>query len=141
MGTPEVSPHLPYVAISPSDRYGLIQPRGRVTVDTILEAGPVLAFDPRWRPGFTEVWDVRFSPAVDILPADVPKLLDLERRTQEALAGSATLVVTHKPLILYSVKFYAQLTKPFGRPVHGFNSAASAAEFLGIGGLPDLQGA
>ncbi len=141
MATPQASPRLDFVAVSPSDRYGLVQPRGRVTVDTILEAGIVLASDERWRPGFTEVWDVRFSPAVDILPADVPQLLDLERRTQEALAGSTTIVVTHKPLILYSVKFYAQLAKPFGRSVLGFNSASSAAEFLGIDELPDLQSA
>lgn len=130
---------LDYVAVLPDQRYGLIQPRGRVTVDTILEAGLALATDADWRAGFTEVWDVRFSPTVEILPGDIPKLIDLERRTQEALVGSTTLVVTHKPLLLYSVKFYAQLAKPFGRLVLGLGSAGSAADFLGIDRLPDLQ--
>jgi len=126
------------LTVFPEARYGLIQPRGPVTGKTILNYGLALAEHNDWRPGFTEVWDIRYSPAVDVLPTDVPKLLDLERQTKEALAGSATIVVTHKPLLLISVQLYSQLMKPFGRTVTGVDSAEKAAEILEIPALPDL---
>ncbi|MDT7858224.1 hypothetical protein RQM47_16365 [Rubrivirga sp. S365] len=126
-------------AVFAAGRYGLIQPRRTVTAKVIVELGLALVDDPGWRPGFTEVWDLRFAPVVDLVPADVPTMLDLERRTKEALAGSATLIVTAKPLIFYSVKFYARLARPFGREVTGLETAAEAAAALGVDVLPDLH--
>ena len=126
-------------AVFPDDRFGIAQPRGPVTAKTVVEYGKALAFHPDWRPGFTEVWDVRFSPSVDLLPTDVPKLMEVERETKEALRGSTTLIITYKPLILYSVQFYARLVRPLGRTVIGVDTATEAAEILGISALPDLQ--
>ncbi len=126
-------------AVFPDAQYGLIQPRRTVTADTVVELGRSLAFHPDWRPGFTEVWDVRYTPSIDILPTDVPKLLGVERETKEALTGSKTIIITYKPLILYSVQFYARLVKPLGRTVIGVDTATAAAEILGISSLPDLQ--
>lgn len=127
-----------YLAVVPEARYGLMQPRSVVTAQTVIDYGLALVHHEDWRPGFTEVWDVRFSPAVDIVPTDVPKLIDLERKTKEALDGSATLVITHKSLLLFSVQFYSHLMKPFGRTVLGMDSEEKAAAFLGIPALPNL---
>lgn len=82
---------------------------------------------------------MRFTPSIDVLPNDIPALLAVERRTKAALEGSTTLVVTYKPLILYTIQFYARLVKPLGRVVHGVDTAAEAAAILGVNALPDLQ--
>lgn len=84
---------------------------------------------------------MRFATSIDLLPNDIPTMLDIERQTKEALTGSMTLVVTYKPLILYSVQFYARLVKPLGRTVTAVDTAAEAASILGIPALPDLQAA
>ena len=81
---------------------------------------------------------MRFAPSVDIVPTDVPKLMELERETKEMLVGSATVVITYKPLLLFSIQFYARLVKPLGRTVHGVDTASKGAELLGISSIPDL---
>ncbi len=127
------------MGVVPEHRFGIVQPRGPVTVQAVVECGKAVAFDPDWEPGFTEVWDMRFTPSIDLLPTDIPKLLEVERLTREALAGSTTLIVTYKPLILYSVQFYARLVRPLGRTVIGVDTASEAASILGIAALPDLS--
>ena len=108
--------------------------------ETVASLSFAIAFDPEWQPGFTEVWDMRFATSIDLLPTDIPKMLDLERKTKEALAGSTTLIITHKPFILYSAQFYARLVKPLGRTVIAVDRAVEAAALLGIDVLPDLSG-
>ena len=132
------SPH-PLTAVFPGDRYGIAQPRDEVTADTIITLGLALAKDPAWEPGFTEVWDMRFTPSIDLVPSDAQTLLNLERKTREMLAGSATIIVTYRPLILFSIQFYARLVKPLGRKVTGLDKAEEAARLLGIPELPDLS--
>lgn len=127
------------VAVFPEDGYGIVQPVGPVEAKDIVALSLGLVAHPSWRPGFTEVWDTRFSGAIDIVPGDVPSVLELERQTKAALDGSTTLVVTNRPLLLYSAKFYARLVKPLGRTVVAAESAREAAECLGIDALPDLR--
>ena len=127
------------VRVVPADRYGIVQPRGPVTGDLIAAYGRALASHPDWRPGFAEVWDMRFSPTVDVVPSDVPTLLELERETKEALAGSWTVAITPRPFLLFSVQFYARLVKPLGRTVLGVATAEEAADLLGIAEIPDLR--
>ena len=128
------------IGVFPRDRYGVIQPTGTVVGADVAEFGLALARHPDWEPGFTEVWDLRFSKAVDLVPADAQRLLDVERQTEEALAGSTTIIVTARPLLQFSVKFYARLVSPFGRSVVAAPSAEEAAKRLGIDALPDLRG-
>ncbi len=66
-------------------------------------------------------------------------MLDLERRTKEALDGSSTLIVTYRPLVLYTAQFYATLVKPLGRTVIAVDTATEAAAILGVDVLPELQ--
>lgn len=127
--------------VVPADRYGIAQPRGPVTGDVVVAYGRALVSNPGWRPGYAEVWDMRFSPAVDLVPSDVPALLELERETKGALAGSWTVVVTPRPFLLFSVQFYARLVKPLGRTVLGVATAEEAADLLGIAEIPDLRAA
>lgn len=134
-----MSPADAAIGVFPHDRYGIIQPTGTVVAADVAEFGLALARHPDWEPGFTEVWDLRFSQAVDLVPSDAQRLLDLERETEEALAGSTTVIVTARPLLQFSVKFYARLVKPFGRSVAVAASAEEAAERLGIAVLPDLR--
>lgn len=134
------SPHPGHeTAVFPEDQFGIAQPRGKVTIDVIVDYALALASHPDWRPGFTEVWDVRHALSVDVVPTDIARVLDLERRTKEALAGSSTLIVTYRPLVLYTAQFYATLVKPLGRTVIAVDTATEAAAILGIDGLPELQ--
>ena len=128
------------VGVFPQSRYGIIQPTGTVVASDIVALGLALASHPDWQPGFTEVWDVRFSEAIDLVPTDAATLLDVEQQTKQALAGSTTVIVTARPLLLFSVKFYARLVKPLGRSVVAAESAEAAAAILGIDALPDLRG-
>ena len=127
------------IGVFPPDRYGVIQPLGTVVAADVAALGLALASHPDWRPGFTEVWDLRFTHAVDLVPTDAATLLDVERQTKEALAGSTTMIVTARPLLLFSVKFYARLVKPLGRTIVAVESATAAAEALGVDTLPDLR--
>jgi hypothetical protein len=128
----------PAFALYPAERYALTQPRGVVTLDTIVTTGLAIVQNPGWRPGFTEVWDVRFATSVDFTPSDVPKVLELERETAEALAGSATIIIAQKPLIHFAATFYSRLVKRTGRRVLVAETAVEAASLLGIDRLPDL---
>ena len=125
-------------AVFPEDRYALAQPRGRVTGDVVVDYGSAMAFHPDWQPGFTEVWDMRFTSSIDITPTYLPRLMELERATKEALTGSRTIIVTDRPMILYSAQFYARFVKPLGRVVVAVGTGDEAAELLGIEALPDL---
>ncbi|MDT7858232.1 hypothetical protein RQM47_16405 [Rubrivirga sp. S365] len=128
-------------AVFAADHYGLMQPRRAVTADVVVAYGLAVATHPDWRPGFTEVWDLRFAPVVDLGPADAPVLLDLERRTARALTGSATVIVATRPSVLFSVKFYARLANPLGRTVVAVGTEAGATALLGVAALPDLRSA
>ncbi|MDT0632599.1 hypothetical protein [Rubrivirga litoralis] len=126
-------------AVFPLHEYGIAQPTGRVQAPDIVALSLALTSHADWRPGFTEVWDVRFAESVDLVPKDVPTMLDVERRTREALDGSTTVIVATRPLILFSVKFYARLVKPLGRTVVAADSSQAAAALLGVDALPDLR--
>ena len=128
------------IEVYPGDRYGIIQPTGVVVASDVAEFGLALAAHPDWQPGFTEFWDLRFSEAVDLIPSDAATLIALERQTKEALAGSTTLILTTRQLLLFSVKFYARLVSPLGRTVLAAASAKEAMEILGVDALPDLRG-
>jgi len=130
MSDPEVE-----VDVYPQDRYGIIQPTGIVAAPDVVALGLALTSLPDWRPGFTEFWDLRFSAAVDLLPQDAGTLVDLERRTKDALAGSSTVILSTRTLLLYSVKFYAHLV----RDVVAVSSDKEALDILGIDALPDLR--
>ena len=126
------------IAVFPPARYGLVQPRGVVHGDRIVSLALALAAHDDWRPGFAEVWDVRFTEAVDIVPADVQRVLALERRTKKALAGSPTVLVVSRPLVVTAAELYARLVRPLGRCVVVARTGAEAAEVLGVDALPDL---
>lgn len=126
-------------AVFPEDRFGIIQPRGRVTADTVEAYALALAHHPDWRPGFTEVWDVRHTPLIELLPTDIPRIIEVEKQTKEQLVGSTTLILTYKPLILFTAQFYATLMNRFGRTVIALDNADKAAALLGIDALPELQ--
>ena len=128
------------IAVFPPARYGLIQPRGVVTGDRIVALGLALAGHPDWRPGFTEVWDARFTETIDVVPSDIQKVLALERQTKEALEGSPTVIVVSRPLVVTGAELYARLAKTLGRTVVLAQTGAEAAAHLGTDALPDLGG-
>ncbi len=136
-----VSGALPYVAVFPDDRYGLMQPRGAVTVDTVVEAGLALVELPGWQPGFTEVWDFRFAGELYFSPLELGRLRSLEMLTKDQLAGSRTLVVTaNRQLVEWSARNYARLARVLlGRVVLPYGTAEDAARDLGVGVLPTLD--
>ncbi len=132
---------LPYVAVFPNDRYGLMQPRGTVTVDTVVEGGLALVELPGWQPGFTEVWDFRFAGELYFSPLELGRLRSLEVLTKDQLAGSRTLVVTaNRQLLDWSARNYARLARVLlGRVVLPYSMAEDAARDLGVESLPTLN--
>ena len=126
------------VAVFPSDGYALAQPRGPVSGSMVVEYGRAMVFTEEWRPGFSEVWDLTFSGAVDLVPSDISAFTSLEDETLEQLAGSRTIVISPRSSIMFSVSFYARLMRKRGREVIGVRTQAEAAVLLGIDSIPVL---
>ena len=126
------------VALFPEHRFAISQPRGGVTGEVLETYGRAMAYHPDWEPGFTEVWDLTFSPSLDVVPSDIERMKQLERETAEQLEGSRTIIVTDRPAILFAAKFYARLMQAFGRDVVSVSTREAAADLLGIGELPVL---
>ena len=125
------------VAVFPEQRYALAQFRGKIDGPAIVEVGGEIVADPTWEPGFTEVWDIRTCTA-DVSPSQLPALKAAEEGWKESLAGSRTVVIIDRPLIRFSVEFYARMVRPLGREIQVCETAEEAAALLGIAALPDL---
>ncbi len=138
-GAPDV---LGAVAVFPADRYGLVQPRGRVTVDTLVAARHELVALQGWEPGFAEVRDFRFAGGFEFSPHELNRLAALETHTRERLVGSRTLIITaDRKLLDWSVRGYARLVRLVaGRTVLPYATAEEVALDLGIGVIPVLGG-
>ena len=133
---------VPYVAVFPAGRYGLVQPRGVVTVDTLVAARLELVSLPGWEPGFDEVRDFRYAGGFYFSPHELGRLGALEIRTQDQLAGSRTLIVTaNRKLLDWSVRGYARLVHLVaGRIVLPYDIAEEVALDLGVDEIPVLGG-
>ena len=131
---------VPYVAVFPADRYGLVQPRGVVTVDTLVAARLELVSLPGWEPGFAEVRDFRFAGGFYFSPHELGRLGALELRTKAQMDGSRTLIVTAgRTLLDWSVRGYARLVQAVaGRTVLPFDTAEEVARDLGVDALAVL---
>lgn len=133
---------LGHVAVFPAGRYGLVQPRGRVTVDTLVAARLELVALRGWEPGFAEVRDFRFAGGFEFSPHELERLGALEVHTRRELAGSRTLIITaDRKLLDWSVRGYARLVRLVaGRTVLPYATAEEVALDLGIGVIPVLGG-
>ena len=129
------------VAVFPAHRYGLIQPRGDVDVDSIVRSALALVALPAWEPGFDEVWDLRSAGAFVVEPSAVGRLRELELATRDRLAWSRTVFVTDdRPVIAVAARFYARLVRPLGRSVLVCRTADEALRHLAADAIPDLGG-
>lgn len=127
------------VEVFPEHRFALAQFRGKVDGDAIVDVGAEIVAHPDWRPGFTEVWDIRECTA-DVSPSQLPRMRAAEESWKEALAGSRTVVIIDRPLIRFSLEFYARMVRPLGREIQVCETAEDAAALLGVGAIPDLMG-
>ena len=123
----------------PAHKFALAQPYGNVNWDLVMAYGRAMAYHPDWRPGYTEVWDVRFSRAVDIVPSDIPRFLELEEETEAELKGSETIVIADRAALVLAVPLYNYVVRPKGRSVRAVRTGQEAAEILGIPEIPDLR--
>ena len=127
------------VAVFPARRFGLIQPHGDVSAESVLRSGSILVARPEWEPGFDEVWDLRFAGAFVIDPSAISRLRELEVATRERLAGSRTLFVTgDRPHLGFVAGFYGRLVRPLGRSVVACRTEAEALRYLGGDSIPLL---
>lgn len=130
----------PCVAVFPESGYGLVQPRGRLGEGDWAKAARALLHDPAWRPGFDEVWDLRFADETVLGATATQRLLDIERETQDLLAGSRTLAITTgRRALTLATRYYGGLVRPFGREFVVCATAAEAAERLGVEAIPTLS--
>lgn len=127
-------------AVFPRHRYGLLQPHGPMRTDAAILAAAEINGSAEWEPGFTEVWDLRFSSEFVIAPGDVGKLFEAELATKDRLAGSATFFFTAgRPLVTRAVRYYGPVVRPLGRHVRVFPDTAEGLRALGIDELPRLD--
>ena len=126
-------------AVFPVRRFGLVQPWGDVTGESVLRAARALVDHPAWEPGFTEVWDFRFAGAVVVEPPMVARLRAFEVSVRDQMAGSRTVFVTdHRPLLTYAAQFYGRLVRPLGRSVVACRTDEDAAPYLDGSSIPLL---
>lgn len=137
MGEPEREDHV--VACFPDQGFALARLRGDIYGDDIVDVGRTIATHPEWRPGFTEVWDMNQTAAVDLTPADLPKLQSIETELKDLLAGTRTIVIVDRPMLRYSLQFYSHMVRPFGREIVVVRTNKEAADLLGIPALPELR--
>ena len=116
----------------------MAQLRSDIKGENILEVGKAIAFHPDWQPGFTEVWDMRSAGVIDLVPSDLPKFQALETELKEQLNGTRTLIIVDRPMIRYSLQFYARMVRPFGRVIVVVQTSQEAADLLSIDALPVL---
>lgn len=122
----------------PERRFAIAQLRSDIKGDNIVEVGKAIAFHPDWQPGFTEVWDMRTAGVIDLVPSDLPKFQALETELKDQLNGTRTLIIVERPMIRYSLQFYARMVRPFGREIVVVQTSQEAADLLGIDALPEL---
>ena len=123
----------------PEKRFALAQLRSDIRGENIIEVGRAIAYHPDWQPGFTEVWDMRAAGVIDLVPSDLPKFQTLETELKEQLNGTRTLIIVERPMIRYSLQFYARMVRPFGREIVVVQTAEEAADLLNIDALPELE--
>ncbi len=127
-------------AVFPEHHYGLVQPRGLLDADVWVESALALVRAQTWQAGFSEVWDVREVDEIVLKASDIARLIRLEVETEQYLAESTSyVVIPSRQALTYSAKFYARLVRPLGRHVVVCQSAADAAQNLGIEELPRLD--
>ncbi|GAB5534584.1 MAG: hypothetical protein Rubg2KO_08330 [Rubricoccaceae bacterium] len=126
------------LACFPDQRFAMAQLRSDIKGDNIVEVGRAIAYHPDWQPGFTEVWDMRSAGVIDLVPTDLPKFQALETEIKEQLNGTRTLIIVDRPMIRYSLQFYARMVRPFGREIVVVQTSQEAADILGIEALPEL---
>ena len=136
MAEPDRADHV--VACFPDRSFALAQLQGNIFGDDIVDVGRRIATHPDWQPGFTQVWDMNRTAAVDLTPADLPKLQGVETELREQLNGTQTIVIVDRPMLRYSLQFYAHMVRPFGREITVVRTNEEAAALLGIEALPDL---
>ena len=123
----------------PDHRFAMAQLRGDITGADIATVGRAIVGQPAWQPGFTEVWDVRSTETVDVVPSDLSMFHALETELAEALEGSRTIVIADRSMLRFSLQFYARMVRAFGREVRIAETAEQAAALLGIDVLPSLS--
>ena len=127
-------------AVFPDRQFGLVQPWGDVSGESVLRAARALVDHPAWEPGFTEVWDFRFAGAVVVQPAEVARLQAFEVAVRDRMAGSQTVFVTdHRPLLTYAAQFYGRLVRPLGRSVVACRTGGEAAQHFAGESIPLLR--
>lgn len=122
----------------PEKRFALAQLRSDIKGENIVEVGRAIAYHPDWQPGFTEVWDMRPAGVIDLVPSDLPKFQTLETELKDRLNGTRTLIIVERPMIRYSLQFYARMVRPFGREIVVVQTSEEAANLLEIDALPEL---
>ena len=83
------------------------------------------------------MWDVRAS-TVSVSPAEIKALGRAEAEWKDLLADTLTLVVVDRPMIRYSLDFYARMVAPLGRRLEVYRTAQEAADRIGVETLPVL---
>ena len=81
---------------------------------------------------------MRSAGVIDLVPTDLPKFQALETELKERLNGTRTLIIVDRPMIRYSLQFYARMVRPFGREIVVVQTSQEAANILEIDTLPDL---
>jgi hypothetical protein len=126
------------IAVFPEQRYALCQPRGSVTGSVVAERSFATTDHPDWDPEFSIVWDLTFSPTVDITPGDIAMLKRLASETTHLFGRSRTIIIASRPGVHFAATYYARIMRLFGRDMVCVSSQPEAAELIGVEAIPVL---
>ncbi len=101
-----------------------------------MDAHSALYEDPRWRPGFDEVWDCRGINEFVVSLEEIRAVADMEMNGQERIGRGRVALVTTNDLVLLIGQLYQMLVEKAGRPVYLGRGVDDAAVWLGLDALP-----
>ena len=124
---------MPYDAmIYPESRTGLVVGSGHLTGQELVQACGTLIHDPRWVPGFAEVWDLSAAHEVDVTPEELDRLVQSARDVAARIGENEVVFVTTSDSVSVLVRLFDRLTADLGRTYRVVRTRAEAADALGL---------
>ena len=118
--------------VVPEHRVGLAVGLGHATGAEMARTCAGLVSDPRWEPGFDEVWDLTASVEVDISPADMEALVTKAHDYAGRIGANRCVFVYTRDAVGPVLSLFARLTNDLPRIYHTARTQAEALDWLGL---------
>jgi hypothetical protein len=126
---------MPYLAsVDPDLRLGLATVRGATFGCDLAEANEALYQNPKWQPGFDELWRCDAITEFVVLPSELKEVVEMETANAARVGtGRVALVITREVVQMIG-ELYQHLVAD--RDVEIFETLDEAVSWLGLPGVP-----